>query len=340
MLAVSAGAVPPLARASATRDAGRDHQHVTDARTRLLAGAPVSLDHLPPRVARAVAVARAAGAPAVPALDAATAARDDLRRRRRALEVATAQARTVAVGLSALPALAITGLGALLDTPLWRFYLTHAGATVGAVGLGLILVGVGVALRMVRRVDRPSTPVRHSLVAALAVGTVTALIAGAIPAMVVGTAAGLWLRRRSRVREPIPPGTDEIVDLVATALIGGLPPPAALRLAADALPGRAADLRRAALAHELGITAPLPPGIDRIGTVLRSAARYGTPAAPALRRVAADLRDEELNRALAATERLPALLAFPTALCLMPACVLLVGAPLLAHGLAAVGGGT
>jgi Xaa-Pro dipeptidase len=42
---------------------------------------------------------------------------------------------------------------------------------------------------------------------------------------------------------------------------------------------------------------------------------------------------------LAAAERLPALLAFPTALCLMPASVLLVGAPLLAVGLAAAGSG-
>lgn len=332
--------VLPPARTSAPRDVARDRQQVADARTRLLAGVPVRPDRLPPRAARAVWVARESGAPAVPALDAASSAADHLRRRRRALDVATAQARTVAFGLSVLPVLAVGGLGALLDASLWRFYLTPTGAAVGGVGLVLVLVGAGVASHMVRRVDRPSPVPGRSLVAAIAVGSVVALIAGAAAGVLAATTAALWIRRRVPVPSPPPPGTDEIADLVATALIGGLPAPAALRLAAAVLPGPAPDLRRAALAHELGITAALPSGVDRIGTVLRTAARYGTPAAPALRRVAAELRDEELNRALAATERLPALLAFPTALCLMPACVLLVGAPLLAHGLAAAGGGT
>ncbi|MDP8960277.1 MAG: hypothetical protein M3N32_01410, partial [Actinomycetota bacterium] len=121
---------------------------------------------------------------------------------------------------------------------------------------------------------------------------------------------------------------------------GGLPPAGALRAVADVLPDHAEDLRRGALALELRAAAELPPSLDRVGRVLTDVTRWGAPAEPALRRIAADLRATELQMALTAAERLPALLAFPTALCLLPACLLLVGAPLLAEGLAAAAGGT
>jgi hypothetical protein len=48
-----------------------------------------------------------------------------------------------------------------------------------------------------------------------------------------------------------------------------------------------------------------------------------------------DLRADDLARVLAAAERLPAQLTFPTALCLLPATLLLVGAPIVHAGLAA-----
>ena len=67
--------------------------------------------------------------------------------------------------------------------------------------------------------------------------------------------------------------------------------------------------------------------------MLRAATDVGAPVAPALRRLAGELRADERARVLAAAERLPAQLTFPTALALLPATLLLVGAPIVQVGL-------
>lgn len=275
-----------------TRDDPRGRR-VQEVRARLLAGLPVRTEGVGGTAARALAVAAAAGAPAVPALDAALAAGATAVARVRLIAAATAQARAVLLGMAAIPALALPVLGGILDRPLWPFYLSQPGATVGLAGLGLIGVGVATGRLLVRRADRPD------------------------------------------------PGYDEVADLLATALSGGVPPAPALRLVAEHLPRLADPLRRAASSHELG-RRPDPAGdLGRILMVVRLSATYGTPAAPALRRLADDLRADRLAHVRAAAQRLPAHLAFPTALCYLPATLLLVGAPLLATGLdAAAAGGT
>lgn len=324
-----------------TGDRRRDVECTLDeVRTRLLVGAPLPTARasLPTRATRALQLAAAVGAPGVPALDAAVAAHDDAARRERALGVATAQARAVAVGLAALPPLAVLGLGTLLDEPLWRYYLTPSGAVVGAAGLGLAATGAASALGLVRRARRAAAPMSSPAVAALTFVPV-ALLASPFVGLLAAIAV-VTMRRLRRPAAPPSPGADEIADLTATAMCGGLPPAGALRAVADVLPAHAKDLRRGALALELRAAVELPPGLDRVGRVLTDVTRWGAPAEPALRRIAADLRATELQRALTAAERLPALLAFPTALCLLPACLLLVGAPLLAEGLAAASGGT
>ncbi|MBW3577694.1 MAG: hypothetical protein KY462_08155 [Actinobacteria bacterium] len=278
-----------------TVEAAPQAGRLDELRARLAVGAPAGpLAGLPDRVVRAVTLAAAVGAPAVPALDAALAAEDDRRRLERSVTVATAQARTVAAGLALLPPLAIAGTGHLLGEPLWRFYLTGAGRIVGLVGATLAAIGV-VTVRALAR---------H--------------------------ASGAWRQ------DPAPP--DEAADLTATALTGGLAPTAALRAAAGLLPARSAGLRQLALAVELGLPARPDTDLEPIARALTAATGWGAPAGPALRRAAADLRAEELTRALARAERLPALLAFPTALCLLPSCLLLVGAPLIGAGLAAAAG--
>ncbi|MFN2556204.1 MAG: hypothetical protein ABR592_04920 [Nitriliruptorales bacterium] len=318
---------------------GEVERALDEVRTRLLVGAPLpaSRTRLPGRATRALQLASAVGAPGVPALDAAVAAFDDGNRRERALGVATAQARAVAMGLSALPPLAVFGLGSLLDEPLWRFYLTPSGAIVGAVGLALAATGAAGALGLVRRARRATAPLPPLAAAAL-----TAIPVALLASPLVGLLAAVTMavvRRMRRLEPPPTPEADEIADLTATAMCGGLPPAGALRAVAEVLPAHATELRRGALSLELLAAVELPPGLDRVGRVLTDVTRWGAPAEPALRRIAADLRAAELQRALAAAERLPALLAFPTALCLLPACLLLVGAPLLAEGLAAASGG-
>lgn len=274
---------------------------LADLRGRVVAGAPAGdLRELPPRVRRAVDVATAVGAPLTPAIDAAVAALDDDRRRQHALRVATAQSRAVAGGLLVLPVVLVPGLGRLLDVDLVGFYATSAGHAVLGVAAVLLAAGAVVVRAVVRRAstDRPA-------------------------------------RRRGRPD----PALDEVADLVATALAGGASLSAALRLVAGVGVGDDASLRRLALAAELGrVGDVVDAGLRPLARVLTATQRWGAPAAASLRALARDVRAERLADALAAAERLPALLTFPTALCLLPASVLLLGAPLVADGLATAGG--
>lgn len=151
--------------------------------------------------------------------------------------------------------------------------------------------------------------------------------------------AGLLLARRLTRRAFLPgPGAsdDEAYDLTATALTAGMSPGQALREAARRLDGPGAELARVALALDLGAPASDQGRFGPLVAALSSASRWGAPAAPALRRLADDLRADERARVAAAAQRLPALLTFPTVLFLLPASLLLVGAPVLASGLTAV----
>ncbi|MBW3662900.1 MAG: type II secretion system F family protein [Actinobacteria bacterium] len=272
-----------------------------EVRARLEVGAPVPPDaDLHPRLHRALQLARAVGAPALPALDAAAAALDDDDRRRRALQVATAQARTVAVGLVVLPLLALPVFGAMTGVDVLGFYASPAGRVVAVLAVGLFTAGAAIAALLLRSAtaDRPDR-----------LGAVTDL--------------------------------DEVADLVATALSSGAPAGFALRATARVLPHHAAQLERLALVIERGVAPshPVSPraGFDRIAALVRTGISWGAPVAPSLRRLGRDVRAERLAAALARAEALPARLTFPTALCLLPATVLSIGAPLLASGLAAAG---
>lgn len=278
------------------------------ARLRLAAGAPLGPDEaLTPRVRRALAVAREVGAPLLPALDAAAAAEDDAARAVRAVTVATAQARTVAAGLVVAPTLLVPVIGRLAGADVVAFYTGGPGRIVLGVGAALLAAGALASRTLVRRAAR----------------------AGA-----VGPDAGL----------------EEVVELVATALGGGAGPAAALRAVAERAGGPVARhaplLRATALALDLGLDPSSAPGrrgpgdpsdgAARLRGSLALATEVGAPVAPVLRRLAHDLRADELARVLAAAERLPAQLTVPATLLLLPASVLLIAAPLLDAGLRAV----
>lgn len=164
-------------------------------------------------------------------------------------------------------------------------------------------------------------------------GRLVALVAGALLALGLVTVR-LLVRRAAAA----PDGADEVADLLAAAVSAGIGIPAALRAAVPHLQCSGDVLARMALALEMDRSVDVPPPYDRMLATLRTTARWGAPAAPALRHLADDLRSERHHRALEAVERLPALLTFPTALFLLPASVLLVGAPLVADGLAAAAG--
>ena len=354
--------------APASRDGGATEL----LRLRVSAGAPVAdLGQLSERTGRAVAIAERSGAPLLGALDGALAAEDDLARARRAVTVASAQARAVAAGLIGAPLLLVPALGRLVGADLRDFYTSSAGLVVLAVGVGLLALGAALIVVLITRVGRASASRARAGVGPAMVAAAAALLAWRVvgPSLVpLAALLAHHLASSRRGQRPAPDvGIDEAVDLAATALGGGVSPAEALRLAADELPALAAGLRRLAFDLELGLAigepagtpgrallpprgAPRPRGsrtapretrssdpFGRLAAVLTAADAIGAPAVPTLRRLGADLRAEELTRVLAAAERLPAQLTFPTALCLLPATVLLVGAPIVHAGLAGVG---
>jgi pilus assembly protein TadC len=293
---------------------------------------------LAPRAQRAVRVATVVGSPLLVTLDGALAAEDDERRAARAITVAGAQTRAVAGGLLLAPVLLVPALGELVGADLVAFYRTPIGLGVGAVGLTLLLLGAAIVAVLLRRVGRPGSSRSGGRVwgVTLAASALVWWLVHPGLAAIVGTVLTVRGRRR-RSDLPVRLGVDEVADLTAIALAGGVPPGEALRVAADELPAHATALRQLALELELGVDVPDPvdAGLARLRAVLLTAAAVGAPVASALRRLAHDLRADELARILAAAERLPAQLTFPTALCLLPATLLLVGAPMVQAGLAA-----
>jgi Flp pilus assembly protein TadB len=331
-----------LTRPSTGTPRRRDDGHATDL-LRLRAAAGVDLGDptaLPPRARRAVLVAADVGAPLLEALEGAANADEDARRAARAVAVASAQTRAVAGGLLLAPFVLVPGLGRLVGADLLGFYATTAGAIVGLVGLALLAAGAGFVAALVRRVARPAAPGTARARRWVGVTVLGLALWWAVhPAAAVVPAAVAWWRRHASDERLPSAGVDEVADLTATALTGGIAPGAALRVAADQLPAHAPALHRLALDLELGLPAADDPtgcpGLARLRAVLTTAADVGAAAAPALRRLARDLRADDLARVLAAAERLPAQLTFPTALCLLPATLLLVGAPMVHAGLAA-----
>ena len=126
-------------------------------RLRLLAGAPVGdVAGLPPRVRRGLHLARTVGAPLLPAVDAAADAEDDELRARRAVQVSTAQARTVARGLTLAPLVLVPVIGRLAGVAVLPFYLSGTGRGVLIAGVALLALGGGSARALIVRAARPT----------------------------------------------------------------------------------------------------------------------------------------------------------------------------------------
>lgn len=310
-------------------------------RLQVAAGArPGSLSGLPAAVRPAIAVADRVGAALVPTLDAAAAAHQQRQRIARQVRTATAPARTVAAGLVVLPLIAVPALAALLDIDLAGFYTTGVGAVVGMVALGLWVVGAVMIAGLVAQAGRDPAPPGP---------TARVLVAGLVGWLVVGPWVGVGAAVLARLtfRTPAPAPHVELADacdLTAAALSAGLTIPAALREAAHHLPALRTDLHRLAWQAELGRLATssgragVPVPCTRLATTLADGLEAGGPLVPALRVLAHQLRADHGVAAESAALRLPTRLTFPTALCLLPATVLAIGAPIVVTGLSAVSG--
>ncbi len=356
-------------RSAGPEAAGRaDPDAVLDAlRLAVTAGGPQpDRAHLPERCRRAVDLAERIGAPLLPAVEAAQAAQDDQRRATRAVQVASAQTRVVAGGLLVAPVLLVPGLARLVGADLIGFYTSRTGVIVLVVGSALLLLGAAIVVALVRRVGRsPAGSTRggpRALIAGVLTFVVVSRLGGPVLALPL-TLLAVHVAGRHAGEATVQQDVDEVADLVATALTAGVSGPEALRLVADVLPAHGPRLRRLAFGLELGMGAddlldgpahqatirasrhrgpgragtPRRDPLRRLAALLTAAERAGAPVAPNVRHLARQLRADDLARVLAAAERLPAQLTFPTALCLLPATVLLIGAPIVHTGLLAVG---
>ena len=190
------------------------------------------------------------------------------------------------------------------------------------------------ALRRSHRRSRRASPVRSlgAWLAALGPVATVVRVAGA-PARV---------RRGRRLDDAVASELATAVDLIGVGVAAGCTPYLAVDLGARWAPprvGRALEgvSRACALGQafddalrELGIRmSPVRPLTD----ALRTSARLGAPVAPALGRLATDVRADLRRRAEARARTVPVRLCFPLVGCILPAFALLTVVPVVLDGL-------
>ena len=133
-----------------------------------------------------------------------------------------------------------------------------------------------------------------------------------------------------------------VVDLVGVAVAAGCTPFHAVEHATRFGPSHTGSALRGVMQacargrsfdealSELGSSAPT---LRSLTETLRASARLGTPAAPALGRLAAEVRADVRRRAEARARTVPVRLCFPLVLCVLPAFALLTVVPAVLSGL-------
>jgi tight adherence protein C len=221
----------------------------------------------------------------------------------------------------------------------WLWFGSVLGIAVAARPRARRLPDAAVPTDAVRAQRRPIAP---------AVGVLTALICAVLVSPLVGVVVGggavAWPRVRARragrlARDVVLQELPDLVDLVWLATASGLTVPLALAAVARRAPPRtgaatAAVLREVAAGARTSDALALLPellgdDVRPLARALVSADRDGTPLAPALERLAVDLRQQRRRRAEEAARRVPVKLLFPLVACVLPAFALLTVAPLL-----------
>lgn len=145
-------------------------------------------------------------------------------------------------------------------------------------------------------------------------------------------------RSRERRRRVLDEVVSELLDLVAVGVTAGLTPRLALERASVTIRD---PLRRelAAIRHRVSLGTPWPraleeaarsgglPTLGRLGRTLSRSERFGAPAAPAVRRLASDVRADRRARAEERARRAPVVLLFPLVFLILPAFVLAAVVP-------------
>jgi len=160
----------------------------------------------------------------------------------------------------------------------------------------------------------------------------------------VGRVAGAPRARRRRrrrdavIRRELP----VVVDLIGVAVAAGCTPYIAIEHAARFGPQRTAQSLRAVV-QACALGQALDGALRDLGSsvatlrplaeALRTTARLGSPAAPALARLAAEVRADVRRRAEARARTVPVRLCFPLVACILPAFALLTVAPAVFGGM-------
>jgi tight adherence protein C len=162
-------------------------------------------------------------------------------------------------------------------------------------------------------------------------------------APLVRVTSALRGRRRARRRDAELRGElPVVVDLVGVAVAAGCTPYLAVEHAVRYAPGCAAEVF-GAVPRACALGQPFDAALRDLGAqhtllrpltdALRTSARLGSPAAPALTRLADEVRADVRRRAEARARTVPVRLCFPLVACILPAFALLTVAPAVLGGL-------
>lgn len=212
---------------------------------------------------------------------------------------------------------------------------------------GLALGPFVVLVRRLGAADRVSILSSHQALPRRAVGATRAFwvrVAAFPPLRSLGRVlrAPARSRRNRRLDDEMARQVAVAVDLVGVGVAAGHTPYLAVRLGARWSPPLVARELDAAVHActigqsfddallELGRRAP---GARGLADTLRTSARLGSPAAPALARLGAELRADLRRRAEARARTVPVRLCFPLVGCILPAFALLTVVPAVVAGI-------
>lgn len=165
-------------------------------------------------------------------------------------------------------------------------------------------------------------------------GIVIGLVAGAVAYRLLGRVEEPAARRRRQRRQADLPGA---LDLAAVCLRGGVPTSRALALVADAGDGPLSeDLRSMASLQALGAHPAAvwaghlaDPVLGPVARTMTRTSDSGAAMARALRRAAADCRDEQRQNAESVARRAGVTVMAPLGLCFLPAFICLGVVPVI-----------
>lgn len=298
----------------------------------------IAFDRLDSNTQQLLALARDVGAPLALAAGIAHGRMTHAGDVARAAAVASAEARSVAGFLLAAPLVLLPLTGQVLDVSVWTFYSQPLGLGVFVVAGMLYGLGFAVIRQLRRGLDAPVVDSDRTS------GSPVRVVAGVL--LVFGVSRGsVWLigaalvtlvwvwalsAKTAIVTLSHLAQAAEVVVLTTTA---GQSVPHALRRAAVMVPAIARVLRQIAFSLDCGVKPVTHGGVlDQFGAIAWQAHHDGAPAVTVFRQFAQQVRADEQAVLLARASRLSARLTIPTTLFFLPATVLIMVAPVVAHG--------